>query len=129
MPKPQPHASAETVGLYEEVVTTLTGVERKGAALPYTAINGNMFSLCTKEGHVALRLPEAAREAFLKKYKTTLCETYGHVMPEYVIVPPSLLKKTAELKPHFAASLAYTAALKPKPNASAKAAKKSTKKG
>lgn len=114
MAKPLPHAPAATVELYEKVVATLKGVKRKGATLPFTSLNGHMFSLLTKDGYVALRLPPDKRQAFLKRYKTTLSEQYGHVMPEYVVVPEALLKKTSELRKHFADSYAYVKSLKPK---------------
>jgi hypothetical protein len=45
--------------------------------MPYTSLNGHMFSFLTKTGKLALRLPEPERDAFLKKYKTTLCEQQG----------------------------------------------------
>ena len=37
--------------------------------MPYTSLNGHMFSVLHKDGSVALRLPAAEREAFLKKYR------------------------------------------------------------
>jgi len=83
-----------------------------------------MFSLLTKEGWLALRLPAAEREAFLKKYKTKLCEQYGAVMKEYVEVPNALLKKTQELRKFFDLSYAYVSSLKPKPTTRKAAAKK-----
>ena len=76
-----------------------------------------------KDGTVALRLPSPEREAFLKRYKTSLAAHYGVVQPEYVVVPDNLLKKTAELKPYFDASVAYAAALKAKSTTKAKAEK------
>jgi hypothetical protein len=100
--------------LYERLVATTASVERKGATMPYTSVNGHMFSFLTKEGKLALRLPTGDREAFLKKYKTKLCEQHGTVLKEYVEVPDALLKKTAELKPYFDQSYAYVASLKPK---------------
>lgn len=106
---------AEKLALYEKLVATNPAVKRKGATMPYTSLNGHMFSLLTKEGWLALRLPTAAREAFLKKYKTKLCEQYGTVMPEYVEVPDALLKKTQELRRYFDLSYAYVMSLKPKP--------------
>jgi hypothetical protein len=124
MPKPQPFAPPDAVALFEKLVATLKGVERKGATLPYTSLNGHMFSLLTKDGYLALRLPAGAREAFLKKYQTTIAVQYGHTLPEYVVVPAALLKKTAELKPHFAASYAYVASLRPKPTTRAAAGTK-----
>ncbi len=46
-------------------------VERKGATVPYTSLNGHMFSYLSKEGKLAIRLPAQEREAFLKKYKAS----------------------------------------------------------
>jgi hypothetical protein len=34
----------EKIALYDKVVATISHVERKGAANPYTSVNGNMFS-------------------------------------------------------------------------------------
>ena len=85
---------AEKVEAYEKLVATLPEVERKGADNPYTALNGNMFTLLhSPEGRLAIRLPEDEREKFLKKYKTKLFEAYGTVMKEYVAVPDALLEK------------------------------------
>jgi hypothetical protein len=82
--------------------------------MPYTSLNGHMFSLLTKEGRLDLRLPPAEREAFLKTYKTKLAEQYGTVLKEYVEVPDALLKRTRELKRYFDISYAYVGSLKPK---------------
>ena len=107
---------AEKVALYEKLLATLPGIERKGADNPYTSLNGNMFSLLlSPEGRMALRLPKDEREPFLKKYKTTLFEAYGAVMQEYVAVPDALLQKTKELQGYLALSYAYAKTLKPKP--------------
>jgi hypothetical protein len=107
--------------LYEKLVATNPKVERKGATVPYTSLNGHMFSYLSKERKLALRLPPAEREAFLKKYKAQLCTAYGVVQPEYVEVPDALLAKTAELKRFFDASYEYVASLKPKKTKSKKA--------
>src|ERR1700691_2308015 len=91
----------EKLALYEKLVATNPKVERKGDTVPYTSLNGHMFSYLSKEGKLALRLPEKERAGFLKKYKAKLCEAYGRVQPEYVEVPDALLAKTAELKSFF----------------------------
>jgi hypothetical protein len=109
------------LALYEKLVATNPRVQRKGDTMPYTSLNGHMFSVLTKEGQLALRLPAEARDSFLKKYKTTLCVQYGHVMPEYVVVPDTVLKKTLELKKFFEVSHAYVGSLKPKPTTKKKA--------
>ena len=102
--------------LYERLVATNPQVERKGDTMPYTSINGNMFSLFTKEATLALRLPADVREAFLKKHKTKLTEQYGAVMKEYVDVPDSLLANTKALTPYFETSYEYAKGLRAKPS-------------
>jgi hypothetical protein len=106
---------------YEKLVATIPDVERKGATVPYTSVNGNMFSYLSKEGKLELRLPSGEREAFLKKYKAQLCSAYGKVQPEYVEVPDSLLPKIAELKKYFGLSYEYVRSLKPKAKGSRRA--------
>jgi hypothetical protein len=115
MPKPAAAIAPEMLALYDRLVTSQPAVERKGATMPYTSAGGHMFSFLTKEGELALRLPDGEREDFLKKYKARLCEQHGTVMKEYVVVPKALLKRTKELQKLFAASHAYVASLKPKP--------------
>jgi hypothetical protein len=115
MGKEDAAAPADKVELYEKLVTTVPGVSRKGATMPFTSVNGHMFSYLSKTGTLALRLPAEARDAFLKKYDATLCKQYGVVQKEYVEVPDALLKKTAELKKYFEMSFAYVSSLKPKP--------------
>ncbi len=63
---------SDKLALYEKLVATNPSVERKGAMVPYTSLNGHMFSYLTKEGKLALRLPPGELEAFLKKYKTSV---------------------------------------------------------
>lgn len=106
--------STETIQLYEAILNTLPKVVRKGAAMPYTSHNGHMFSFLNKEGKLGLRLDEKEREAFIKKYKTTLCFENGIILKEYVYVPDKLFKNTEEVSPYFKKSLKYIAALKPK---------------
>jgi hypothetical protein len=115
---------ADTLDLYDKLVATNPSVERKGATMPYTSVNGHMFSFLTKSGTLALRLPTEERTAFLTKYKTVLCEQHGSVLDEYVEVPNSLLKKTQVLRQYFDLSYAYALALKPKPTSRKKAKRK-----
>jgi TfoX/Sxy family transcriptional regulator of competence genes len=103
-----------TVELYERLIATIPEIERKGAANPYTALNGNMFTLLHQSARLAIRLPEQKREEFLKKYKSKLFEAYGTVMPEYVAVPDSLLKNTKELRKYLEFSYEYAKTLKVK---------------
>src|SRR5258708_8155349 len=102
------------VELYERLIATIPEIERKGAANPYTSLNGNMFTLLHQSRTLAIRLPEDKRAEFLKKHKTTLFEAYGVVMQEYVTVPDGLLKNTKELRKYLEASYEYAKSLKPK---------------
>jgi TfoX/Sxy family transcriptional regulator of competence genes len=106
--------AADKVALYDKLIATIPAIERKGAANPYTSLNGNMFTLL-HQSRLAIRLPEEQREAFLKKYKTALFEAYGAVMEEYVAVPDALLNNTKELHKYLALSYEYARTLKPKP--------------
>jgi TfoX/Sxy family transcriptional regulator of competence genes len=114
-PQRKNNVPAVQLELYEKLIKTNPKIERKGAANPYTSLNGHMFTYLNASGSLALRLPEDEREKFLKKYKTTLFEAYGAVMKEYVTVPDSLLKDTKTLQPYFQLSYQYIQSLKPKP--------------
>jgi len=112
--------NAEKIELFNKLVATHPNATRKGDTIPYTSVNGHMYSYFSKDGFLALRLPESERAAFLEKYNTTLVTAYGIVQKEYVTVPDSLLAETDELKPYFDSSYAYVSALKPKPTKSKK---------
>jgi hypothetical protein len=107
---------ADKLDLYDKLIATHPKIERKGAANPYTSLNGHMFTYLNPSGSLALRLPKDEREKFLKRYKTTLFEAYGVVMKEYVKVPDSLLAKTRELRNYLEMSYQYIETLKPKPS-------------
>lgn len=107
--------SNEALEVYEKLVATNPNLKRKGNTMPYTSLNGHMFSFLTKEGVLALRLPAEAREKFIKNFKTELCVQYGRVMKEYVVVPDDLLRQTEHLKEYFDLSFEYVSSLKPKP--------------
>jgi hypothetical protein len=110
----------EALALYEKLVATNPAVERKGATMPYTSLNGHMFSVLHKDGSVGLRLPAAELQTFLTKHATKLSVQYGIVLKEYAVVPDALLRKTKELASWFETSRAYVASLKPKPTTRAK---------
>jgi hypothetical protein len=113
-------STEERIELYNKLVATHPTAERKGDTVPYTSLNGNMYSYLSKDGFLALRLALHDREAFLEKYNTTLVYAYGIIQKEYVTVPDSLLVKTDELKPYFELSYRYASSLKAKPTAKTK---------
>jgi hypothetical protein len=119
-----PPSSPERLARYEQLVATIPGLERKGATLPYTSRNGHMFSFLTKEGGLALRLPDDARQAFMAQHRAALVVQHGAVMKEYVAVPDALLERPEVLAELFATSHAYVGSLRPKPTTKKKTAKK-----
>jgi hypothetical protein len=105
---------AVRLALYEKLVATHPQIEIKGAAQRYTSLNGHMFTHLDPATSFGMRLPEAEREAFLKKYKTTLFTSYGVVKKDWVAVPDALLKNTKELQKYLVLSYEYVKTLKPK---------------
>ena len=112
--RPAPSIPAGRLARYERLVATQPRLERKGATVPYTSVNGHMFSFLSDTGTLALRLPADDRAAFIERYGTRLHEAHGAVMKEYVSVPESLAADESALAAWFAASYAYVAGLKPK---------------
>ena len=112
---------SKALALYDALIATNPAVQRKGDTVPYTSLNGHMFSALHKDNTVALRLPEPDRAGFLKKYKTALASHYGVMQPEYVVVPDALLAKTRDLQRYFEVSFAYVSAMTPKAVAKKKA--------
>jgi hypothetical protein len=105
----------DKIELYDQLIATHPDIERKGVTNPYTSLNGHMFSHLSKDGTLGLRLPKDERQAFLERYNTSLYESYGAIMKEYVAVPDELLQNMEELKPYLDISYAYVKTLKPKP--------------
>ena len=105
---------AEKMDLYEKLIASVPKIERKGAVHPYTSLNGHMFTYLDQTGTLGMRLPEEELEAFLKKYKTRLFESYGVVKKDWVTVPETLLANTKELKKYLEISYEHAETLKPK---------------
>ena len=81
-PKPAPNAPPDRVAAYERLVAAVPDVERKGATMPYTSVNGNMFSYLDASGSMALRLSESDRAVFMDRFATTLHHAYGIVQKD-----------------------------------------------
>jgi TfoX N-terminal domain len=106
---------ADRIEAYDRLIATRPGVERKGATIPYTSLNGHMTSYLADAGSLVLRLSPDDRARFLDDHGTTLHTAYGVVQKEFVDVPDDLFADTAAMAPWFAASLDWVGSLKPKP--------------
>jgi hypothetical protein len=108
------------ITLYDRLIASHPDAMLKGDTIPYTSLNGHMYSFLSKQDELALKLPADEKVKFLEKYNTKLAENYGIVQKDYVVVPDSLLQKTDELKPYFDISYNYVSSLKPKPTTKSK---------
>ncbi len=115
MSKTENQIPKDKLDVYDKLIATHPNIARKGVTMPYTSLNGHMFSQLSKSGSVGIRLPKEERKKFLEKHQTTLFESYGAVMKEYVAVPDKLLKNTGELKKYLDLSYEYIKTLGPKP--------------
>ena len=105
---------ADQLALYERLIAANPHIESKGDVHPYTSVNGHMFTYLDRTGVVGIRLPKDEVEPFLKKYETTLFESYGVVKKDWVTVPDSLLKNTKVLKKYLEISYEFVKTLNPK---------------
>lgn len=124
MARPTPSIPADKLSLYDALIATLPGVERKGAAMPYTSVGGHMFSFLTPTGALALRLPADALATFLAEQGGRPCVQHGALLKEYAEVPDALFARTAALRSTFALSHAYASGLRPKPTLAKTTARK-----
>ena len=110
----------QRLAYYSKLVGNHPEAVLKGDTVPYTSLNGNMYSYLSKDGFLALRLGKDDRDVFLEKYKTTLVYSYGIIQKEYVTVPDRLLQNINEMKHYFDLSYEYASSLKPKPTTKGK---------
>jgi hypothetical protein len=120
--------SEKQLEAYDRLLATHPDVERKGKNLLYTSVNGHMFTVFSTDAKLGIRLPKAEREAFLSAFDTTILQSYGHNMPEYVTISDALLEDTKTLAPYLKMSYEYVTSLKPKPTTKPKKTKSKKKK-
>jgi hypothetical protein len=111
MARPEPDIDPMVLAAYDAM---LGGVERKGAAMPYTSLNGNMYSMISKAGVIGLRLSKTDLAAAFAAGLAPFEGTPGFINKEYAGVPAAMLGDGATLKAWFEKSHAYATTLKPK---------------
>src|SRR6185312_5905663 len=94
--------AADRIDAYDRLIATRPGIERKGATIPYTSLNGHMTSYLADTGSLVLRLSPDDRARFLAEQPSTLHVAYGTVQKEFVDVPDELFLDTAAIGPWFA---------------------------
>ena len=100
---------------YDDLVGMTDKFERLGKTMPYTSANTHMFSLLNKDGEFGIRLSKESQEAFKEKYNTTIYQSYGAVMRDYVLVPAEMLNDPKALLPYLLESYDYVMSLPANP--------------
>ena len=111
---------------YDLIVSKIPDMERKGINLPYTSMNGNMYSMMRKDGVLGIRLNAKDRESFMETHHAAPFENYGSMIKEYVEIPATLLMDTDTMVNYMKRSHAYAKTLKSKPTTKTKSKKQLT---
>ncbi|WP_297104703.1 TfoX/Sxy family protein [uncultured Devosia sp.] len=115
--KPSSAAPEMETRLYRAAVAATEGCELKGATMPYTSINGNMYSFLDKKGVVAVRLGEVERAELEQIGGEPYVHESGAAMKEYVSLPMGILSDEKRAAEWLCRSLAFAGTLKPKATA------------
>ena len=105
----------EKLEFYDKVISLNPKFERKGKTMPYTSVNGHMFTLFNKAGEIGFRCSKEDQSKFLKKYPdSSLYKSYGAVMQGYVLIPENLYDNINLLAKYLEQSYQYVLSLMPK---------------
>ena len=101
----------EALKIYDGIVKTCNGFERKGKTMIYTSSNGYMFTLLNKAAEIGIRLPKEEATKFMQDYDTGHYYSYGAKMKDYVLVPESLWENKKLMVSYFEQSYDYVNSL------------------
>ena len=114
MAKREVTVDPKVLAAFDAMIADVPGVERKGAAMPYLSVNGNMYAMISKANVIGLRLSKDDLAAFRAVGGEPYEGTSGFINKEYGGVPATMLSDAKTLKRWFKASHAYAQTLKPK---------------
>ncbi len=115
MAKAASQTDPKVLAAFDTMIGGVKGVERKGAAMPYVSINGNMYAMVSKADVIGLRLNKDDFTKFVAENGPSPFEgTPGFISKEYVAIPAAMLGDAAALRKWFKLSHASAASLKPK---------------
>jgi len=111
-----PPAPAALVQRFALATGRLRGVEsRKMFGYPAVFVNGNMIAGLVRD-RMVIRLAAEDRERFLAlPGATPFIAMKGRVMKQWAVVPPAMLKSSAQLGRWLTRALAHGRSLPPKP--------------
>jgi len=108
-------APVELVAVFGAMLPVDHRVERRKmfGGYPCCFTGGHMF-MGLFQDHMMLRLSEEDRTALIAKGGSIFEPTPGHLMKEYVVVPPSVLENQNALRDWVSRSFSYGLSLPPK---------------
>jgi hypothetical protein len=114
MAKADNSSDPKVLAAFDAMIGAVPGVERKGAAMPYVSINGNMYAMISKAGAIGIRLSKDDLAAFMTAGGQPFEGTPGYINKEYGGVPAAMLGDSKTLRAWFKKSHAFAGGLKPK---------------
>jgi hypothetical protein len=114
MAKPENPTDPTALAAFDAMIAAVPGVERKGAAMPYASIEGNMYAMISKANVIGIRLGKDELAAFMAAGGQPFEGTPGFINTEYGGVPAAMLGDTKTLRKWFKASHAFASGMKPK---------------
>jgi len=114
MAKADATVDPKVLAAFDAMISGVSGVERKGAAMPYLSVNGNMCAMISKANVIGLRFGKDDLAAFMAAGGELFEGTPGFINKEYGGVPAAMLGDIKALKRWFKLSHAYAGTLKPK---------------
>ena len=102
---------------YTKYIEEWGKVERKGKSMPYTSLNGHMFTFIDKKNeYLAIRLSAESKAAFNIKHKMGDVIQHNSVMNGYVEIPKEMFADKVAVFKMLDQSYDYIGSLKPKPS-------------
>ncbi|MBO6524151.1 MAG: hypothetical protein JJ971_10010 [Balneolaceae bacterium] len=103
------------IELYRSIIDHVEGIELKGKTMPYTSVNGRMFSQLNKDGEIGIRLSEVEMQKFFSKFPDSKpFKSYGATLKGYVLIPEEMLADPALIGEYLAMSYQHVLTLEPK---------------
>ena len=102
------------VALYDELLSQVPEIERKGKTSPYTSDNGYMFSQVNKAGEIGIRLPKEFRKVHADELGEEVFRSYGAVMRDYVLIPEAILQSPEKFAFYIREGHKFVNSLEPK---------------
>ncbi len=97
--------------LYDLIIEKCGKFERLGKTMPYTSVNGYMFSQLNKNGEIGIRLSKEKGTEFINKHQAKVFKSYGTVMKNYVCLPDQVLSEIDLSVKYMLESYEYTKSL------------------